>query len=279
MTAAWLLSWWNLIFIVPFLLALVYLGVYAASGWTFGEDFDADHDLAVEHDVTVEHDVDLDHDVAVEHDADIDHDATVDADHDVDHDAVHDTEHGAVTHGGSVSPHMALLMWLGVGRVPLGLVLMVLLLTWGAVGFMANNIARPLLPAEWMVGFISLPVALLGSMTITRSVTRLVGKYMPMTETSAKRRDAVLGQVGEAIYAIDDRFGLVSLRDKAHGVSQVPCRTGADCAPIAKGSAVLLVGYDANDRIFTVIPYELGGDSATRKALTAGNGNGKQRPL
>ena len=39
MTAAWLLSWWNLMFIVPFFLALVYLGVYTLSGWSFGDDF------------------------------------------------------------------------------------------------------------------------------------------------------------------------------------------------------------------------------------------------
>ena len=41
MTHEWLLGWWNLVFLAPFLLALIYLGVYAASGLTFG-DADAD---------------------------------------------------------------------------------------------------------------------------------------------------------------------------------------------------------------------------------------------
>ena len=116
MDARLLATWWNLIYVIPFGLALVYLGVYAVSGLTFGEDLEIDHD------------VDLDHDV------DVDHDVEVDADADG------ETEVG----GGSSSAFMAALGWLGVGRIPLSLVLMVLLLTWGGIGFAVNQIARPL---------------------------------------------------------------------------------------------------------------------------------------
>ena len=34
MSAEFLLAWWNLVFIVPFLLALLYLAVYTVSGLT-----------------------------------------------------------------------------------------------------------------------------------------------------------------------------------------------------------------------------------------------------
>jgi hypothetical protein len=45
MTLNWLLGWWNLIFVIPFLVALTYLGIYTASGLTFGDaDADADAD-------------------------------------------------------------------------------------------------------------------------------------------------------------------------------------------------------------------------------------------
>src|SRR5688572_26436424 len=103
MNADWLLGWWNLVFIVPFLLALIYLGVYTVSGITFGEgdaqfgghdaDADADHDVGMDAD----HDVDVDHDVAVEHDVGADHD--VDADADADADADGDTEAAGHDHG------------------------------------------------------------------------------------------------------------------------------------------------------------------------------------
>jgi membrane protein implicated in regulation of membrane protease activity len=281
MTAQWLLSWWNLIFTVPFFLALVYLGVYTLTGWSFGDDFDADHDLEVDHDVAIEHDVDVDHDIDVDHDVDVDHDADLeaDADADADHDADHDAEHDVQGGDGGPSPITELMLWLGVGRVPVGLVLMVLLFTWGIVGFITNNVLRPVMPRDWMVAFVSLPLALFGSAMATRTVTGLIAKYMPLTETSAKRHEALLGQVGEAMYAIDHTFGMASVRDKTAGVMQVPCRVGSDYEMIAKGSSVLLVSYDASDKMYTVIPYELGGDDVRHRALAAGNVNGKARHI
>ena len=49
MTAQWILGWWNLIFMVPFALALMYLVLYTVSGITFGEaDADADVEPALE---------------------------------------------------------------------------------------------------------------------------------------------------------------------------------------------------------------------------------------
>lgn len=277
MTAAWLLSWWNLIFTVPFFIALVYLGVYTLTGWSFGDDFDADHDLEVDHDVAIEHDVDVDHDIDADHDVDVDHDADLDADADADADVDHGVDHYGG--GGGPSPITELMLWLGVGRVPVGLVLMVLLFSWGFVGFITNNILRPVMPREWMVALISLPLALFGSAMATRTVTGLIAKYMPLTETSARRHEALLGLVGEAMYAIDRNFGMASVRDKTAGMMQVPCRVGSDRETIAKGSSVLLVSYDASDRMYTVIPYELGGDGVRNRALAAGNVNGKARQI
>jgi hypothetical protein len=50
MTIQWLSAWYNLIFILPLFLALLYVGIYAVSGLTFGDtevdagaDVDADH--------------------------------------------------------------------------------------------------------------------------------------------------------------------------------------------------------------------------------------------
>ena len=37
MDAGWYLGWWNLVFTLPFLLALLYLILYSMSGLTFGE--------------------------------------------------------------------------------------------------------------------------------------------------------------------------------------------------------------------------------------------------
>src|SRR5687768_9696966 len=150
MTATWVLNWFNLIFVVPFALALAYLGLYTLSGWTFG-DADVDADAAA----------DVDADAEVE--AEVEADADADADHDADHGHDHD---GARAGGGS--GWFAVLSWLGAGRVPLSILLMILLMTWGAVGFATNSYLRaehPQLGQPWAV---SIPVALLGSVLVTK---------------------------------------------------------------------------------------------------------------
>src|SRR5258706_9607371 len=113
MTLQWILGWWNLIFVAPFAVALLYLGVYTLSGVGFGDadadahgDFDADADA----------------------DADVDADAGVDADADADADADGDAHGDAETPGGHPSFHMMALSWMGVGRVPLSLLAFLVLL-------------------------------------------------------------------------------------------------------------------------------------------------------
>jgi membrane protein implicated in regulation of membrane protease activity len=264
MTTDWIFGWWNLIFIAPFALAVIYLGVYAVSGLTFG-DADADHDF--EQDLDADSDTDLggdahgdlyadlhadtdanadvntDHDV--DFDAEMDHD--IDADHDLDpnHDADHDTDAEEET-----SPIMAALTWLGVGQVPVSIVLMVLLLTWGAIGFIVNVIAQPHVSQGWQAAIFSLPLALLGSLAITSGVSGLIVRYLPLHETSARRRHELLGCVGEAIFNLDQTGGLVAVRDEDGNLFQVACRTVPGAEPIPKGSRVRLVTYRAAGNLF-----------------------------
>jgi membrane protein implicated in regulation of membrane protease activity len=143
---------------------------------------------------------------------------------------------------------------LGVGSVPVSMVLMFLLLTWGCIGFVANQSARDVVPQPWMVAAVSLPVAGIGSLLITSVLTRLIGKYMPMRETYARRRHELLGTTGEAIYQIDDTFGMVSIRDDHGDLFQVPCRLRPGSTTIPKGSRAQLVAYSAKEGMYYVIP-------------------------
>src|SRR5450432_4178258 len=88
MTLQWLLSWWNLIFILPFGLGLLYLGMYTLSGWTFGE---AGSDVGMDHDVDAH--LDVDGHLEIDHDTDLSHDVHAETDSDA-----HDTESNAA-HG------------------------------------------------------------------------------------------------------------------------------------------------------------------------------------
>jgi ABC-type nickel/cobalt efflux system permease component RcnA len=269
----WLAAWYNLVYLVPFFLALLYLVLYALSGITFGEDLAAEgHDL--EHDAAVDHD--LDHDAVVDHDADHDASAEHDYDHDADPDADagHDAKSGAAPHQADHVGHessearakvegkylIRALSWLGIGRVPFSILLMVLCFSWGFIGFAINNllVTLPLFGSfPPLVALVSLPVAFLGSTTLTRTTARTLGKWLPSTATSARSRGELVGSVGEAVLFINGEFGQAAVRDADGNLHQVSCRTYDDAKPLAKGTRVLLVDYSEDDGSFWVIESDL----------------------
>ncbi len=265
MSAELMLAWWNLLFIVPFLLALLYLAVYAVSGVTFGDgDVEMAGDLHADLGGDLHADVDHDFDGGVDHDLDggIDHDVDGDMDHDLEGDA--DGDAHLETNGGGSSAavhelplHLSAMSWLGLGRVPLSILLMVLLITWGVIGFIANVILMPVMPWPWMSVLGSLPAAAIGSLFITRNVVRLVARWMPTMETYARRTGELVGTAGEAIYDINQEFGMASVRDSRGDLFQVACRVYPDDKPIGKGAKVLLVDYNDDQKWFFVTPYDV----------------------
>ncbi|HEX8912632.1 MAG TPA: hypothetical protein VF796_09770 [Humisphaera sp.] len=274
MTTDWVLAWWNLVFAVPFGLALLYLVVYAVGGITFG-DPDTNHDLSADHDV------DADHDLAADHDADVDQDVDVDADADHDVAAEHDADsdagdsHAAAQGASGPGPLNAALSWLGVGRVPLSLLLMVLMLAWGASGFVVNQLLRESAgAAPWRVALFSLPTAAFVALVATRVLVRAMDRWAPLDATTARRRHDLLGSGGTAIFPIDDRFGMAAVRDDRGELFQVPCRLAAGHPPVPKHGPVVLVAYNARTNLYQVIPA----DAARANAATGPPAAGGRLP-
>jgi hypothetical protein len=239
MQPAELLAWWNLIFIVPFGLALVYLGLFVFTGITFG-DTDVDADV----------DADLDADADLDGDADMDADHDVDGDHDAgDHDAGHDADHDADT-----NLLAAFLGMLGVGKVPLSLGLMILLLLWGLIGFALNVVLSETLGPSALVPAISLPVTFLLSMALTGLCAAAIARVVPLNDEAPARRQDLVGRIAEALYDIDDSFGMAVVRNSAGDLLQVSCKTHPG-QRIAKGSRVVLFAYDKDKSLFTAAPF------------------------
>jgi hypothetical protein len=222
-TTDWIFGWWNLVYLAPFLLAGIYLGVYAFSGATFG-DFDLDADAGGD----------------VDADVDVDADAGGDADADADGDGGHD------------HPVLAALSWLGVGRVPLSIVLMVLMLTWGCIGLAVNLLMRDVVVEPPFAVIFSLPMAMGGSLMLTGAIAHLVLHFIPPPEKLGRRRHALLGCSGEAIFPVDASGGSVSVRDEDGNLFHVACRVAEGTKAIDKGSRVRLVAYRAADNVFVV---------------------------
>jgi hypothetical protein len=268
MTLQFVLAWWNLIFLVPFFLAVLYLGVYAVSGVTFGDDLAAEMDADADVDADFDADADIDADMHADIDADADLDADADADlhgdvhadADVDGEAEHELVASHAADGAAVldAPlFWQALRWLGVGRVPVSVMLMILLLSWGAIGFAVNRLVADHLfwPALALVA--SVPSAGLGSLAITRVAARTLGKWMPMSETYVRTVDKLVGTSGHALLPIGTGFGMANVRDRHGDFFQVACRTYPDGPAIPKGERILLVDYEPQHKFYLVTRYDV----------------------
>lgn len=240
MTIQWLTGWWNLIFIVPFALALLYLGLYTLSGWTFGE---VDADAGIDHDI----DAHLNAGGHLEFDHDIDADADADGDSD--------------GNAAGQSAVLTALNWIGVGQMPLSLIVMIQMLCWGVIGFAGMQVQRGVAIGQEVI--VSAIIAALGASLITHVVSSILGPRLFRATNTVRRWHQLLGSRGEAMYPIDARFGMVCGRDDRGELFQAACRTAEGFGPLAKGDAVQLVAYAAKERMFYVVPA----DSATTPRL------------
>ncbi len=212
----------NLAFVLPLVLALVYLGLYIATGVTFG---DADGHTA---------------------DVDTDHHTHTGANHDIVH-------YDPTKPDGMASTSFNVLSYFGVGKIPASMWLSGLLLGWGAFGLAA----APFLGATRVEPSVAIPMQLIaglvGSLIVTRGLTVLLTRIIPINETYARRRHELLGSEGEAIYNIDDHFGMAGIRNARGDLFQVGCRA-ENGEPISKGTRVKLVAYNRDTNLYHVVP-------------------------
>jgi membrane protein implicated in regulation of membrane protease activity len=280
MPASLLLTWWNLVYLVPLGLALIYVGVYAFSGLTFGDDVSVeagtDADLHVDADADVDAEADVDADADLDADADADMDAEAEADTEVHADVESETHDLGHAHdhepaGGSRMPfYLTALSFFGMGKVPLSIILMVLFLSWGTIGLIVNGILRNLVPADWMVALGSLPAAGVGSVFVTKAIGGALRRWLPSNETYVERKAELIGMTGEAMFDINSSFGRVSVRNRHGDLFQVPCQTYDDAVSISKGDKVLLVEYEAAEGVYYVTRYELEDPRRDGEAVTHG---------
>ncbi len=247
MTAQWLIEGPNLVFVLPLVLALVYLGLYVASGVTFG-----DPDLSADVDGDVNAHTDLDGHGQVDVDVDADHD--IHHPHGVTHDLGYRDADGEASSNANVAFNV--LSWFGVGRVPVSLWLSGAMLGWGAFGIGAAALMKERATEPSLAITLALAIATIGGLATTRMLTIIVTRIVPIHETYARRKHELLGSVGEAIYPIDASFGMAGIRDERGELFQVGCRVEDGVGPIAKGTRVKLIGYNRDTKLYHVVTAE-----------------------
>ncbi len=184
---------------------------------------------------------------------DADVDADIDPDVDVDMDAGADValdsalETATEVRGPSFGDIFG---FLNVGRVPLMIVLMSLLGTWGIAGLIANAVFN--VPENLQLVWLSYVVAFLCSFLGTRYISIALSRLFPESEKAISDVQ-LLGLRGRVISGqITPTFGTARVQVPDGPELTVSCRVKSDESPPIKGDIVVLIEYDRAKRIFDV---------------------------
>jgi hypothetical protein len=211
---AFLLDWYNL----PFLIALAGCTIFALLQIVGGMS-EGDTDL----DIDGDHDVDLDGTGNLDPNADL-------PDHD--------------------GPISAFLGMLGIGKLPLAIVLMSLLGSIGALGLILNSLLLTFIGSYTGFFFpIVICVVLIVSILVTGRISRFIGRFV--AENSAVIGiEELVGRAGTVTSAsISSSYGRVSLRD-AHGTTHTVYAVLESDQSAPERSEVALISYDKQNQRF-----------------------------
>ncbi len=233
-----LLQWWNLIFVLPFGLALGYV-LLMATGAVSAEFGD--------------HDVDLDFDHDVDLDADTDHNFDL---------------HDATSEGSFLGNALSLL---GVGRAPLSLIGSSFCFIWGFTGWAANQFFQSLWPAPGVFVFASIGVALFSAILLTRFIVLGMVKFMPLDENFAVSDSQLVGRRATVRFSVTGQSGTAQVYDQYGTLHEVPCRLKSDddkseqeIASLPPGTPVVLLEFSRTQKVFRVRVDPLGNPQLPR---------------
>jgi hypothetical protein len=135
---------------------------------------------------------------------------------------------------------------LGVGRVPTGVIALLLSLIFGGSGLALGPICRALLGPS--VGpNVALLLALLAALFGTIGLARVFARALPRSESYASSRRELIGAVGRVIACSRDGEAIVAVVDAGGAELRLRARIAA-CA--RAGSEVVIDGHDADRDLY-----------------------------
>lgn len=151
--------------------------------------------------------------------------------------------------------HAGLLGWLGVGRVPLLVVLIAFLAAFGVIGLAAQQIATGL-TGQPVGAVLAIPAAAVAALPVTALLGRGLARVMPHDETTAYDVADLAGRpatiiVGVAREGSPARARVLDPHGQAHHVLVEP---NDAATTFAEGDVVLLVRREGS--VFRAITHE-----------------------
>ena len=146
-----------------------------------------------------------------------------------------------------------MLAFVGVGKAPLLVVLLIFFGAIGILGWALNSVVSGLFGTYPDLAFAAvLPISLIGGGLVSSRIARLIGRALPPISTTATRAQALVGRNGTVISPfVDEKYGLVHLRDQSGTLINVFAVTRSG-EPLKRGSDVVLVAYDSAAKRYTV---------------------------
>jgi len=140
-----------------------------------------------------------------------------------------------------------LLGWLGLGRVPLLMLIVVLLALFGLIGISLQQLADALLGAP-LSPWLAAPIAFMASLPLLGVSARALARIMPGDETTAVSLDSLVGKRAEIMVGAARRGSPAQGRVRdVHGQAHyVMIEPSGDDQSVAAGEKVLLVRREGN---------------------------------
>lgn len=235
-----LLQWWNLLFVLPFAFGLLLIGMQLL-GALGGEGPEHDTEVEADTDVEVDAEAEIDTEVEAEHEIEVQHDS--------------DQE---VETGSDLNVAQTVLSFLGVGKVPLSLLIICFCLTWGFVGYVSNHTFAHVLP-PYMYVWVSFAIAMVVSLLGVKVTSGILARLIPNFVTDVVAREQLVGSQATVTLPIGLTAGTAQLYDERGGFHEVRCITASGQDQIHSGTPVVLLDYNEKERVYVVrtLPNQL----------------------
>jgi hypothetical protein len=223
-------AWQNLIFLISVIFGLL---MFVGSAFGLGDGHDAEHG----------HDAGHGHDGGKE--------AGKEAGKPIQKGANPLDATSAETHG--FHPIGSFLDLLGVGRVPLTIVLAVAGITFGGAGYAGNIVLAGVGADPAWFAWITIPGAFVAMTFLTAAIARIINRFMPSSESYNVTKLDLVGRTGTLVLPAGAERGLAQVSDRQGNVFNVTCRT--EGAELPSGQEVLLLEYAEDKDAYLVQAY------------------------
>lgn len=165
----------------------------------------------------------------------------------------HDIHAGVELHDGDGDPFHGALSLIGLGRVPLSLILMSFGFLWGFFGWLGNRMFSTVLAEPALFIWPSLVLALAGAVILTRALASGLGRIMPATESYGAGARELVGGMAEVRYPLTESTGTVQVHDQYGAMHEVPARVLPGESGIPAGTRVILWRFDERSGTYFAI--------------------------